>query len=54
MRGLRQLFRSASALAGTPAAPFVLAAARRVPDLAPRARARARARALAPASRGYA
>ena len=36
MRGLRQLFRSASALAGTPAAPFVLAAARRVPDLAPR------------------
>ena len=52
MRGLRQLFRSASALAGTPAAPFVLAAARRVPALAPRARARARA--LAPASRGYA
>ena len=48
MRGLRQLFRSASALAGTPAAPFVLAAARRVPDLAPRARAHA----LAPASAG--
>ena len=54
MRGLRQLLRAASARAGTPAAPSALAASRRLPDLAPRARARAHALAPAPASRGYA